>query len=370
MPYGNRLLSEEITFNSRTCAAMQLRIIGMGLLLVVGQSLGTTDAADKQKTEITEQVRQFGTPRARAPAKWPGFDWPKKRGILFGQYAPTAEEQQLIEEALPAEATAQPQAARKLLVFYRCQYPHASIATGVFAFDMLGKTTGAFEATLSDDPADFTQKNLAEYDAVLLNNTTSWDKTLDKAGREALLDFVASGNGLIGIHAAADSCKGWRPGQELIGGVFQCHPWTANGTWAFQLESPEHPLNAAFANQGFWLRDEVYYYRNGTHTPGRSRVIVALDMSKSENLDGPQMHQEQKHLANPEQQHPVAWLHSYGEGRVFYSNLGHNNTTYWQPKVLQHYLDGIQFALGDLEVDMTPSAEIPKLAIAPAPSRE
>jgi type 1 glutamine amidotransferase len=40
---------------------------------------------------------------------------------------------------------------------------------------------------------------------------------------------------------------------------------------------------------------------------------------------------------------------------VFYSSLGHREEIYWNPTILRFYLDGIQFALGDLEADATPS---------------
>jgi type 1 glutamine amidotransferase len=54
--------------------------------------------------------------------------------------------------------------------------------------------------------------------------------------------------------------------------------------------------------------------------------------------------------------YPVSWVKSYGKGRIFYSNFGHNKATWWTPFMLQHFLDGIQWALGDLN---GPSASIP-----------
>jgi hypothetical protein len=53
----------------------------------------------------------------------------------------------------------------------------------------------------------------------------------------------------------------------------------------------------------------------------------------------------------------VSWVRNYGKGRVFYCSLGHRNEIFWNPAVLQHYLDGIQFALGDLPADAAPSAK-------------
>jgi len=52
----------------------------------------------------------------------------------------------------------------------------------------------------------------------------------------------------------------------------------------------------------------------------------------------------------------LCWVRQYGKGRVFWSGFGHYEDLYWNPQMLEHYLAGIQFALGDLEADTTPSA--------------
>jgi uncharacterized protein len=51
----------------------------------------------------------------------------------------------------------------------------------------------------------------------------------------------------------------------------------------------------------------------------------------------------------------VSWIRTYGKGRVFYCSLGHREEIFWNPVVLRHYLAGIQFAIGDLPADSTPS---------------
>ena len=52
-----------------------------------------------------------------------------------------------------------------------------------------------------------------------------------------------------------------------MGGVFNGHPWTAGGTWAFKNEAPENVLNQGFAGKGFMHKDEIYCYKE----PYRSR---------------------------------------------------------------------------------------------------
>ena len=276
-----------------------------------------------------------------------------------------------IEAALPATATARPGQERRVLVFYRCGgFIHTSIAPGNHALVRLGEKTGAFTADLADDYAVFTKENLARYDAVIFNNTTRL-KFPEESMREALLEFMAAGKGVSGIHGASDNFYEWKEGGEMMGGHFNGHPWTAGGRWAFQLDDPEHPVNKAFEKTGFWHKDEIYQYKPDTFAgPEKLRILVSLDMSKDEvagQLEAKQFARFNEAYPAGKRPVPVSWVHEYGGGRVFYTNLGHNDLTFASAPVLQHLLDGIQFALGDLEADATPSAEAAcSPALAPA----
>lgn len=310
----------------------------------------------------------FATPRKMPPRDWPRLPWPEKRKILFGQYGPTEEEKRRIDDALPT-ADDRPDTPAKVLLFYRCQYPHVSIATGVHALQRLGESTGVFEATLSEDPDDFRPGVLHQYDAVLLLHTTTYEDTIGVVGQQALKNYVETGGGLVGIHAAADASKGWPAGAAMMGGVFMNHPWLPVETWAVKLESPDHLLNAAFGGKGFWIKEEIYAYRPGTFTRDRSRVLLSLDMSQDHNRTSERLHDRLREDIDPDGDYPIAWLHKWEEGRVFYSNLGHNPSTFLNTPVLKHYLDGVRYATGQLQADATPSATQPDTAIATAPSR-
>ena len=50
----------------------------------------------------------------------------------------------------------------------------------------------------------------------------------------------------------------------------------------------------------------------------------------------------------------MAWIKNVGQGRVFYCSLGHAQNVFQDAAVNQFYLDGIQFALGDLPADAAP----------------
>jgi type 1 glutamine amidotransferase len=64
---------------------------------------------------------------------------------------------------------------------------------------------------------------------------------------------------------------------------------------------------------------------------------------------------------------PVSWVRKAGDGRVFYTNFGHNESTFQEPTILRHLIDGIQYALGDLEADAIPTSEIEPIEPALAP---
>ena len=254
--------------------------------------------------------------------------------------------------AIPAQAQARPKQPRRLLIFYRAEgYVHASIPYANEAFGQLGAHTGAYTAEISDDMGVFTPQRLARYDAVLFNNTTELNFA-DPAQRQALLDFVARGKGVIGIHAASDSFYTWPEGQALLGGQFKSHPWTAKDTVAVKLDDPAHPLVAAFAGKGFWIRDEIYQIV-GSYSRSSQRVLLSLDMSQPENARPPDM------IVRSDNDFPIAWIRQQGRGRVFYTSLGHNPELYETRQILQHYLDGIQYALGDLRALSESSATLP-----------
>lgn len=52
----------------------------------------------------------------------------------------------------------------------------------------------------------------------------------------------------------------------------------------------------------------------------------------------------------------MSWIRRQGNGRVFYSGLGHGAEVFSNPLMLQHLLAGIQYALGDLSADDSPDS--------------
>ena len=264
-----------------------------------------------------------------------------------------------IAAALPDAAPAKPAKARKLLVFSKTAgFRHGSIEVGALSLTELGKKTGAFEVTHSEDESVFEKDSLAGFDAVIMLNTTGevfrpkdWPADAEEKkkaqGRETrlksnLLAFVREGKGLAGMHAATDTYKKWKEYNDMMGGAFVSHPWHENVP--LKNLDPKSPVNAALSGKGFKVTDEIYQFRDDTALRNERRMLLGLDADKMDPSKG----------SRGDKGYPVSWIDTYGKGRVFYCSLGHRDEIFWNPVVLKHYLAGIQYALGDLKADATP----------------
>jgi len=266
----------------------------------------------------------------------------------------TLKEQEIlqIEQAVPDKPAAKPKKPRKILVFWLCRgYFHKSIPVANKAIEILGKKTGAFDVVASNDMSMFDADKLNQFDAVLFNNTTKLEFR-DPPRRQALLDFVKNGKGIIGIHAATDNFYDWPEASEMMGGLFNGHPWTADGTWAVKIADAKSPINAAFKGKNFKVKTEIYRIKK-LKLEQNCRVLLRLDLSDKATKSAAGV--KESDIDNP-----VSWIRDYGKGRVFYCGLGHNKELFRDPAILRHLLAGIQFALGDLPADTTPSGPMKK----------
>ncbi len=266
----------------------------------------------------------------------------------------TPDEIKKIEAAVPTKATVPPAHPHRILVFDLTEgFHHDSIPVADAALEIMGKTTGVYSTTVSEDMGMFSPEKLKPFCAVVLNNTTQL-KFKDPAQRKALLDFVKGGKGLVGFHSATDNFPTWPEGQQLIGATFAGHPW---GHIPIKLDDPTNPLLEAFHGKGFWINDEIYKFGK-PYSREKLRVLLSMDMSRMKD----------KKECRPDCDQAVAWIQQVGKGRVFYCSLGHVHQIFYNPVILKFYLDGIQYALGDLKADATPSAKLspqPKPALAP-----
>ena len=167
--------------------------------------------------------------------------------------------------------------------------------------------------------------NLATLDGIIFCNTTG---DLPLPDGEALVNWVKTGKAFIGMHAATDTLKNMQPYYDMINGSFAGHPWGGGGTYTFTNHEPSHPAVAMFQPEFQW-KDEIYQY---THfNPESVRVLLSIDMAKSKP-------QAPYHV-------PVSWVRNVGDGRLFYTNLGHNASSWTDATYQQHITAGIRWAL-------------------------
>ena len=100
----------------------------------------------------------------------------------------------------------------------------------------------------------------------------------------------------------------------------------------------------------FQIQEEIYQFREEPYSRERLRILLHLDRERSDPVDADKIMRTDDDFA-------VAWVRKAGKGKVFYTSIGHNNHIYSNPLMLKHYLAGIQFAMGDLKADTTPSAK-------------
>jgi uncharacterized protein len=207
--------------------------------------------------------------------------------------------------------------ARVLMLTATAAFRHDSIPAARQAMAGLAASTGEFSVTATESLSALAADNLRAYDVVMFA-LTSGELPLSAAQKAALLDFVMSGHGFIGVHSATDTLYEWPDYGRLIGAYFRDHPWTQQGTVI--VEDPSHPATAGVGDR-FSLVEEFYTFQENPR--GRVQVLLRLDAA-SVGATG---------------DYPLAWAQSFGTGRVYYNALGHFSET-WGDTRFQRQLAG------------------------------
>jgi len=288
--------------------------------------------------------------------------------IGFGVSAWAVEEipkhrQKQIWDAAPEKPRVEPKKAHKVLVWSTPAHlydkdPHKGycVPYGAYAFKALGEKTKAFEPVVTEDLTAFAPDDIKQFDAIVMNNScgpwiTPSDEAMeklkalgaDKAAveqvlRKSLLDYVSGGGGIMAIHFAIAANGQWKDFQEMFGAKFTGHPW--NEEVGIKVDDPDSPLVAAWDKAGFRIADEIYQFGD-PYDRAKLRVLLSIDVAKTS--------MGVKWINRKDNDFAQAWVKPYGKGRIFYTGFGHRTELYWNPKLLQFYLDAIQFATGDIE---------------------
>jgi uncharacterized protein len=219
---------------------------------------------------------------------------------------------------------------RILYFTHSAGYRHEVIPTSQAVLKQLGENSRAFRVTATEDVAAFTTENLRHYAAVMF--FTTGELPMSDAQKAALLAFVRSGRGFLGVHSATDTFYKWPEYRKLIGGYFNEHPWHQKVT--IDVADPGNPL-VGFLAPSFAISDEIYQIRD--FDAQASRVLLRLD-PKSVDLEAKNVHRQDYGW-------PLAWTRSFGRGRVFYTALGHEEAVWRDPRYQQMLTNAILWTM-------------------------
>ncbi len=281
-----------------------------------------------------------------------------------------------IHAAVPAALSAPAAPNRKVLVLTTDTAGALHVPGAAALLHLLrhtAKTTGKFQFDEAFSVDDIPKDKLAEYDAVVLNNISQVARP-DHAAfyNEVLPDYVRKGGGILATHGSGLPFRK-NPDAEynrMLGGFVTenpVHPGKAAANFSTTLPDPEHPLAAGFLlptasieSKGQWLSgknrklfkvkfetpeqfsDELYTFNPLSNADEASKVVVAIDAKKLAQ-GGPEYPKDTQPFG-----YALAWYKSYGQGRVYYTQFGHNFSIYSVPHIARSVVDALQFACGDL----------------------
>ena len=258
----------------------------------------------------------------------------------------------------------QPSANRKLLFLtHAALYKHTSLGPAEKAVIELGKQ-GGFDVTTVEgykqdaDKLDFsflTPEYLAPFDGLML--MTNGNLPLSDAQKRMLVDYVRGGKALIGAHCASLTLYNYPEFGEMLGGYYR-RSGRQNRIVILKVEDRTHPATRMLGAS--WpLVDEFYLFGTapwdasrptenvdvlfGNRIPmGFSRervhVLLSIDSERSDLTGQPDMVKGGDY--------PQAWWREFGQGRTFYTALGHRDDIWSNDPVFRaHIAGGIRWAL-------------------------
>jgi type 1 glutamine amidotransferase len=189
----------------------------------------------------------------------------------------------------------------------------------------------------------------------------------DKAGTVRQADFVTRFAAVVPPPAppVAAANAGPRPAQtgpdgqvgtwpefnKMIGGFFKFH-WLDPQEITYKIDDPNSPLTAMFKGAPLVVHDETYTFGMNTYSRENLHILTSIDYSKMSDAD-----KAKEDWPRPDHDYALSWIKRDGNGRVFYMAHGHHERNYAVKPLLEHLLAGMQYALGDLKADDSPSVK-------------
>lgn len=180
-----------------------------------------------------------------------------------------------------------------------------------------------FEVRLATETQVFAEPGLAALDLIIPIFTMG---AIERAEAQALSDAVCAGVGLAGFHGGlCDAFRASPDYQFITGGQWVAHP---GGIIDYRVEIARRDDPVVHGLDDFDYRSEQYYL----HVDPANEVLATTRFSGQHApwIEGVVM--------------PVAWKRRHGQGRVFYSSLGHVAAEFQHPSMRTLFERGMLWA--------------------------
>ncbi len=231
-------------------------------------------------------------------------------------------------------------AETSVLVFHKITgFDHgASVDAATDAIEALGEQLG-WAVAVTDKGGAINPETLAKFDTVVWSNVSGDVLTLSQ--RAAFEEYIDEGGGFLGIHGSGgDFIYFWDwYADKLLGARFVGHPMNPQFQEA-RIQIEQTPMGIADSLAPGWtMKDEWYSFRNNPRDSGAS-VVATLDEStySPEGRGGQDLRMGDDH--------PIVWTRCVGQGRSFYTAIGHRPEVYHIPENLILLRDALVWTSG------------------------
>jgi type 1 glutamine amidotransferase len=259
----------------------------------------------------------------------------------------------LAQPATPRQAPARGAPLRVLYLDQSVGWKHApvarpadggpsstNLAPSEIAIQAIGQDSGVFTAEVSQDAREITLERLATVDVLVFYTTGALP--ISPEVWTAIQQRVAAGRlGFVGLHSATDTAWPYDgPGEtytRFINGHFAGHPWTQGTPIRVETLDPDARLTGMWS-VNFDYAEEIYQHSD--FDPAKVRVLQTLDFAGT--------------LPKRPYAVPIAWSRQIGQGRLFFSNLGHTPSTWNDPRFEAQIIEAVLWTGGRTDGDATP----------------
>ena len=196
------------------------------------------------------------------------------------------------------------------------------------------------EIDVSETGKDISEKSLAQYDVLLLNNANVLEKVLNEAQREAIEQWYRKGGGIVALHAVLVHQEDWPWIMNLGGCDFNSDSEFLRAKVLVDPKAINHPTVKGWGKEFWYEADWTNHDKSVTGLPG-VQVLLRVDESTYEPVRDYFKTRGGKPMGDD---HPIAWTRVWNGGRFFYTELGHDIRALDTDFGRQHIIEGIKWA--------------------------